>query len=66
MSEKTADRICTFLGVLGSIFFMTLLFAGSGLDSEQGWEIALLIVIFSAVGCYGCVRLAEFVHDISK
>lgn len=66
MNTKTADRICTFLGVLGSIFFMMLLFFGCALDSEQGWEIALLIVIFSAVGCYGCVRLAEFVHDISE
>lgn len=66
MSERMADRICTFLGVLGGIFFMMLLFFGCALDSEQGWEIALLIVIFSAVGCYGCVRLGEFVHDISK
>ena len=66
MSERAADKICAFLGALGGIFFMTLLFAGCGLDSEQGWEIALLVVIFSAVGCYGCVRLAEFVHDISE
>ena len=66
MSAKIADIICTFLGVLGGIFFMVLLFAGCGLDSEQGWEIALLIVIFSGCGCYGCGRLAEFIHDISE